>query len=273
LVPGQTLSFPAGGKVVRLMSPEIAFRPGDVLAATDAARVALAELTRQQEQLAFLKQIMEGLRASRDEKVVASAEANVVAKAERVERALAALSRVAVVAKASGQVETTFVIMGQEVQAGAAAVRLRSSGWRATFELPRAQVTTVRRQGFCQAEIEGRLVGCSFAPDGGDETHVVVTLAPEAVTTAGQMVRLARSRLVDAFLVPSSALSHVGTSDRVFVVAPSGRAEMRNVTVVDRTSTDALITQGLDPGDTVVLESAQPIGAGAQVRITESPTQ
>jgi hypothetical protein len=273
LVPGQVLKFPAGGKVVRLISPELAFRPGDVVAATDAARLALAELTRQQEQLAFLKQIMEGLRASRDEKVVASAEANVVAKAERVERALAALSRVAVVAKAPGRVEAPFVIVGQNVEAGAPAVRLRSTGWRATFELPRAQVTLVRRQGFCQAEIERRLVACSLASDGGDETHVVVALAPEAVTAAGQMVRLARSRLADAFLVPASALSHVGASDRVFVVAPTGRAEMRSVTVVDRTPTDAIITQGLDPGDAVVLESSQPIGAGAQVRITESLSQ
>ena len=80
-------------------------------------------------------------------------------------------------------------------------------------------------------------------------------------------LRLARARLADAVVVPASALSRVGKSDHVLVVAPSGRAEGRNVTVADRTATDAIITQGLDPGDAVIIETSEPVGVGARVRI------
>ncbi|HEX7597421.1 MAG TPA: hypothetical protein VF518_04350, partial [Polyangia bacterium] len=85
-----------------------------------------------------------------------------------------------------------------------------------------------------------------------------------------QSTRLARARLTGVFVVPASALSHVGNSDRVFVVAPMGRAEERSVAVVDRTATDAVITQGLDAGDALIVETSQPIGAGARVRITQA---
>ena len=80
-------------------------------------------------------------------------------------------------------------------------------------------------------------------------------------------MRLVRARFAEAFLVPASALSRVGNSDRVLVVAPAGRAEVRSVTVADRTAADAVITQGLDAGDVVIIETSQPVGAGARVRI------
>jgi len=153
------------------------------------------------------------------------------------------------------------------VQPGAPAVRMRLAGWRASFELPRALVTRFRRQGWCAAEIEGRPAACNLAPDGGDETHVVIELAPEVVTVPGQPVRLARARFAEAFLVPASALSRMGDSDRVLLVAPTGRAEVRNVAVADRSASDAVITQGLDAGDAVIIETSQPVVAGAQVQI------
>jgi UDP-N-acetyl-D-mannosaminuronate dehydrogenase len=80
-------------------------------------------------------------------------------------------------------------------------------------------------------------------------------------------VRLARARFAEAFLVPTSALARVGNADRVLLVAPTGRAEVRSVTVADRTAADAVITQGLDAGDAVIIETSQPVGAGARVRI------
>ncbi len=211
-VPSQVLSFPAGGKVIRLASPGISLRPGDVVAATDAARGAMADLARQQERLAHFEQLAEGVRDTGDEKRSSAARAKVQVSAGLVEQAQAALSRVAVVAQAAGQVEATLAILGRTVQAGAPALRMRPAGWRASFELPRALAARFRKQGWCGAEIEGRPVGCSLAPDGGDETRVVIELPPEAATAAGQTVRLARARFAEAFLVPASALSRVGNS-------------------------------------------------------------
>jgi hypothetical protein len=267
---GRVLSFPAGGKVLRLAFAGTPLQSGDVVAATDAASAALADLARLQERLAYFQQLEEGMRDTGDQKRAAAALARVEFSAGLVGQAQAALSRVAVVAPASGQVEATLAALGQTVRAGTPAVRLRSAGWRAAFELPRTLVARVRKQGFCAVEIEGRPVGCSLVPDGGDETHVLVELPPEAATAAGRSVRLARARLADAFLVPASALSRAGDSDRVLVVAPTGRAEARIVAVADRTAADAVITQGLDAGDAVIVETSQPIGAGVRVRITEA---
>jgi hypothetical protein len=269
-LPNQVLSFPAGGKVIRLASPGIALRPGDVVATTDAARGVLADLARQQERLAHFEQLAKGAQDAGDDKRASGARDKAQIYARLVEETQAALSRVAIVAQAAGQVEATLAILGRTVQAGAPAVRMRPAGWRASFELPRVVAAHLRKQGWCGAEIEGRPVACSLASDGGDETHVVIELAPEATTVAGLPVRLVRARFSEAFLVPASALSRVGDSDRVLVVAPTGRAEARSVVVADRTAAEAVITQGLDAGDAVIIETSHPVGAGARVRITEA---
>ena len=268
-LPHQTLSFPTGGKVIRLASPGTALRAGDVVAATDAARWLLADLAKQQERLAYYQQVLEGTKDAGDEKRAAAARSQVEFRAGLVEQTRHALSHVAVVAQAAGQVEATLTTLGQTVRVGAPAVRLQSAGWRATFELARPLTARARKQGICGAEIEGRQVECGLALDAGDETHVAIDLPPEAAHTAGQMVRLVRARFADAFLVPASALSRVGEGDRVLVVSPAGRAEARSVFVADRGAADAVVTQGLDPGDAVIVESSQPVGAGAPVRTTE----
>jgi hypothetical protein len=266
-LPSEALSFPAGGKVLRIASPGISLRAGDVVAATDAARSLLADLARLQERLAYFEQLADAAPDTGDEKRASAARTKVELSVGLVGQTQTALSRVAVVAQGSGQIEATLATLGQTVRAGAPAVRLRSAGWRANFELPRTQAARIRKQGFCVAEIEGRPVACSLAPDGGDETHVVIELAPEAATAAGQPARLARARLADACLVPASALSRLGDSDRVLLVAPTGRAEARSVAVADRSAADAVITQGLDPGDAVIVESSEPVAAGARVWI------
>ena len=265
-LPSQVLPFPAGGKVIRLASPGIVQRPDDVLAATDAAASVLADLGRLQERLANFERLAEALRTTGEERQTRAAQAKVEMNAGLVEQARKASANLAVVAQAPGQVEATLAAVGRIVQAGAPAVRFRPAGTRSSFELPRAAATRLRKQGWCAVEIAGQPVECSLSLDGGDETHVVITLAPEGAAV-GQPVRLARARFTDVFVVPASVLSHVGASDRVLVVTPTGRAEARNVTVADRTPADAVITQGLGAGDAVIVETSEPIGPGARVRI------
>jgi hypothetical protein len=266
-LPSQVLNFPVGGKVMRLTSPGIGLRPGDVLAATDAARGALADLARRQEKLAYLEQVAGGALEMGNEERANAKNVQAEASAELLEKLQMALAPVAVLAKSLGQVEVTLANLGQKVQAGAPAVRFKPAGWRARFELTRPEAARVRKQGLCQAEIAGQVAPCTLAPD-GDETHVVIELLQDAASTQGQSVRLARNRLSGVFVVPASALSHIGNSDRVFVVAPMGRAEERSVAVADRTASDSVITQGLDAGDAVIIQTSQPIAAGARIRIT-----
>jgi hypothetical protein len=267
-MPLQTLTFPVGGKVLRIASPGLELRPGDMVAATDAARSALDDWSRAQEQLAFAKQLVEGLRDSDDQKKVASAEAAVKQKTAQQERTLATLSKLAIIAKETGTVEQTLASLGQTVQAGGTAVRVRLPGWCARFELHRLPAAQLRKQGLCLAEISGRPVPCSFVPEEGDDTHLVISLPADAVSSAGLLLHLARSRTQDAFVLPKEALSDSNGKPRVLVVAPNGRAEMRSVVLADLTPVDAVVTQGLDPGDAVVVGSAGPVGAGTRVRIS-----
>jgi hypothetical protein len=266
-LPSQVLNFPVGGKVMRLTSPGIGMRPGEVVAATDAARGALADLARRQEKLAYLEQVAGGAREMGNDDRANAKNVQAGASAELLEKLQVALAPMVVLAKSLGQVEATLAKMGQKVQAGAPAVRFKPAGWRARFELPRVEAARVRKQGLCQAEIAGQVAPCSLAAD-SDETHVVIDLLQDAATTQGQPVRLARNRLSGVFVVPASALSHIGNNDRVFVVAPMGRAEERSVAVADRTASDAVIAQGLDASDAVIIHTSQPITAGARVRIT-----
>ena len=267
-LPSQVLSFPAGGRVIQLASPGVALQPGDVVAATEEARPLLAALARQQERLANFEQLANGLRESGDEKQIRAAEAKVEMNTALVGQAQRALANLALVATVPGQIETSMTALGRNAQPGAPAVRFRPTGLRASFELPRAVAARLRKQGWCGAEIQGRAISCDLATDAGDETHVVIALSAEAAV--GQTVRLARVRFADVTLLPPSALSHVGASDRVLVVAPSGRAEVRSVTVADRTPDDVVITQGLDAGDVVIIETSGPVAAGARVWMTES---
>ena len=267
-LPSQVLSFPAGGRVIQLASPGVALQPGDVVAATEEARPLLAALARQQERLANFEQLANGLRESGDEKQIRAAEAKVEMNTALVGQAQRALANLALVATVPGQIETSMTALKRNAQQGAPAVRFRPTGLRASFELPRAVAARLRKQGWCGAEIQGRAISCDLATDAGDETHVVIALSAEAAV--GQTVRLARVRFADVTLLPPSALSHVGASDRVLVVAPSGRAEVRSVTVADRTPDDVVITQGLDAGDVVIIETSGPVAAGARVWMTES---
>ncbi len=267
--PLQTLTFPAGGKVLRIASPGLELRPGDVVAATEAARAALDGWARAQEQLAFARQLVEGLRESADEKKMASAQAAVAQKTALEERARDALSRLAIIAKEPGTVDQTLVNLGQTVRPGDTAVRVRLPGWRARFEQNRLPAAQLRKQGLCLAEISGRQVPCNFVSEESDDTHLLVSFPADAVSSPGLLLHLAHSRIPSAYVLPTAAVSDSNGKPRVLVAAPHGRVEMRSVVLADRTPHDAVVTQGLDPGDAVIVTSDQPVGAGTRVRVED----
>jgi hypothetical protein len=166
-------------------------------------------------------------------------------------------------------VTETLVARGATVKASDPVLRLKSSGIRAMFELPKADADKARQIGFCRVEIEGKHLDCSLAAEGGDETHVAIEL-PNDPNLVGKTVRLARDRLDAVFSVPTSALVRVGETDRLYVVGPNNRAEMRVVAVADRGPTGATVTQGLDVGDRVIVDI--PAGLRADSRLLISAT-
>jgi hypothetical protein len=58
---------------------------------------------------------------------------------------------------------------------------------------------------------------------------------------------------------------HTGSRDEVLVVSRQSRIESRAVTVAERDASEAIVVQGLDTGDNVVLDVAPGLRAGAQV--------
>jgi multidrug efflux pump subunit AcrA (membrane-fusion protein) len=122
--------------------------------------------------------------------------------------------------------------------------------------------------------VDGNPLECALAADGGDETHVIIDLAPGSPAIApGKPLRLARARYDGVLALPAAALaagSNKGTDHRVFV-AKDGRAESFVVVVADQDEKEVLVTQGLDPGSTVILEPPASLRAGARVQLESGP--
>ena len=76
-------------------------------------------------------------------------------------------------------------------------------------------------------------------------------------------VRLRTSNTPNALLIPQPAVIEVQTDYQVVVVNPEGRAVFRPVKVGERVGTNWIITEGLKPGEKVVVEGFQKVQQAA----------
>ncbi len=67
----------------------------------------------------------------------------------------------------------------------------------------------------------------------------------------------------NAMLVPQASVIEVQSQHQIIVVTPDNKAMIRPVKVGDRVGTDWIITDGLKPGDRVVVEGIQRVQAAA----------
>jgi multidrug efflux pump subunit AcrA (membrane-fusion protein) len=266
-VPGQTLKFPAAGKVSHIVSKGSTLAAGDVAAAVEAARSLQNQLTQQRERLAFFQQMAEAMHQVGNAKEEERQVAKVEIRNAKIAETLRALADVAVVVIAPGKVEEIFAREGDMVEANSPALRLHATGFRATFELPRNQVTQVRRLAFCQVEAEGYVFDCIQSQENSDDSHVSVETESIPASLVGKAAHLARARWSAAIVMPAAAIVRTGNKDEVFVVAPHGRVEPRPVTVAERDGDAAIVVQGLDMGDNIVVEATPNLRAGMQVVI------
>jgi hypothetical protein len=266
-VPGLTSKFPASGKVIRMAGAGSAIAAGDIAAAVEAARPLQEQLSRQRERLAFHQQMAEAMHQVGNTKEEERQVAKIELRNERIGKTLRALADVAVLVDAPGVVEETFAREGDTVTAGSPALRLHRAGFRATFEFPRQQAASARRLGFCQVEAEGYVFDCTQTQEDSDETHVSVAIAEVPASLAGKAGHLARARFEGAFAAPLAAIVHTGSRDEVLVVSRQSRVEPRAVTVVERDASEAIVVQGLDAGDNIVIEAPPGLRAGTQVAV------
>jgi multidrug efflux pump subunit AcrA (membrane-fusion protein) len=264
----QTLDFPVSGKVTRVVEPGTVVAAGDVLATVEASRSLQAELLRQQERLNFYRQQADKARAAGDVESARQAEAALEERGGFVRQTMAAIARVAVVAQGPGRIEDVPAVVGQTVQAGAPAVRVRSTGWRARFELPRAQAAQARHVGFCRLEVEGKLFDCVLEADPTDDLHVQAEVDGIDPGLTGKPARLARLRYESVFVLPSSAVSRVGSSDRVWVVLPNNRVESRAVLVAEQNANGTIVLQGLDAGEALIIDPPAGLSTASVIQPT-----
>ncbi len=264
-MPGPVLKFPAGGKVIRMVGKGSAVAVGDVVAAVELARPLQNQLVRQRERLAYYQQMAEAMHQVGNSKEEERQLATVEARSAAIAKTLRALANLAVVATGAGEVEEAFAHEGEAVEAESPAVRLRSPGFRVTFELSRSEAASARRLAFCQVEVEGYLLDCNPAQTPGDESHVAVDLSQVPPALVGKPAHLARARYTGAVVLPVAALQVSGSRVGVFVVSKNARLETRQVAVEDRDDVEVIVVQGLDGGDRVVVEPSLGLQSGMLV--------
>jgi pyruvate/2-oxoglutarate dehydrogenase complex dihydrolipoamide acyltransferase (E2) component len=263
-VPGAVLKFPAAGKVTRIAPAGASLAAGDVVAAVDGAKSLLEKLAGQRERLVFSQQMAEGMRQAGNTTEEERQNGKVESRNAKLAKTLRELAEVAVVASMAGTVDEVLARVDQTVEVGSPAVRLRSTGFRASFGVARPQIAQARKLGFCRLEVDGELLDCSFR-EPSDDPRVEVELGAAAPSLADKPARLARARFDAAVMVPGAAVIQRGSRDEVLLVSPQSRLESRPVTVAERDATDAVVVQGLDPEDRIVIDGAAALRPGMQV--------
>jgi membrane fusion protein (multidrug efflux system) len=91
---------------------------------------------------------------------------------------------------------------------------------------------------------------------------------PGGVLRPGQFgrIRLPISTRKNAILIPQRAVQELQGTYNVFVVGPDSVAQIREVKLANRTASDWVVSQGLEPADRIVIEGLQKVRPGSKVR-------
>jgi membrane fusion protein (multidrug efflux system) len=96
---------------------------------------------------------------------------------------------------------------------------------------------------------------------------------PEGLLRPGQFgrVRFAADVAENASLVPQKAVTEMQSAKVVYVVKNDNKVALRSVTLGDRVGQDYIVTQGVKPGERVVVEGIQKVRPGATVEASTQP--
>jgi membrane fusion protein (multidrug efflux system) len=93
---------------------------------------------------------------------------------------------------------------------------------------------------------------------------------PEHAILPGQFgrIRLRTHEAKNVIVVPQRAVQELQSMQSVFTVGPDNKAQARNILTGDRVGDGWIVTQGLKPGDKVIVEGVQKVRPGAPVHPT-----
>jgi membrane fusion protein, multidrug efflux system len=91
---------------------------------------------------------------------------------------------------------------------------------------------------------------------------------PEHIILPGQFgrVRVLKSHARNAIVVPQRAVLDMQSMQSVLTVGPDNKVQVRNIETGDRVAGGWIVTQGLKPGDQVIVEGVQKVRPGSPVQ-------
>jgi len=79
-------------------------------------------------------------------------------------------------------------------------------------------------------------------------------------------IRLPISTQKNAIVIPQRAVQELQGTYSVFIVGPDSVAQTREVKLANRTGSNWVVSQGLEPADRIVIEGLQKVRPGSKVR-------
>ena len=96
---------------------------------------------------------------------------------------------------------------------------------------------------------------------------------PNALLRPGQFgrVRFAATVAENAVLVPQKAVTEMQSAKIVYVVGPENKVQLRSIALGDRVGEDFIVTEGLKPGEKIIVEGIGKVRPGSVVAPTSQP--
>jgi hypothetical protein len=220
-----------------------------------------------------------------------------------LDEAQGSLAKLVLRATESGSIVETPVKVGTVIASKAPALKWRGRSLHGDFTMDQEDFAKALKLDFCRVEVAGfatpgaapgaqapspspstgkspdaaagaelRYVDCTLPPPLPPSSGIpsplrkfIVTLPIDAGLVTGQQLHLARKRFDGVFPLPLSAVAvQTDVEGKVWIAAPNGKAEQRTV-IVAESRDEALVSQGLNVGDEIIIEPPPDLQPGTLV--------
>jgi multidrug efflux pump subunit AcrA (membrane-fusion protein) len=298
----RSLSFDGAGKVIELLPAGTKFAAGDLLGKMQGAAELEADLAKHRSKLAVFQQMRDSMKAAGNRAKLRDAEDKLAARRKMMSDVEASLAKLILRAPESGAIVETSAKVGALVAAKTPVLKWRGRSLHGDFTMDQEDFARASKLDFCRVDVVGlgasttnpggqapgsaaggdaraaaagepRYVDCTLPPPAPPPVNgvpsllrkFIVALPNDAGVVTGQQLHLARKRFDGVFPLPLSAVQTETEVDaKIWVAAPNGTAEQRNVTVAESRD-EALISQGLNVGDEVIVEPPRDLQPGTLV--------
>ncbi len=260
-----TLSFAAAGKVGDVVAPGTDVKAGMTLASLDVATPLEKELADVRDRAAFYTSQVDAATAKGKLSEAKKFEKKVAEKQKRIALLEGQVKSLRIVAPAGALVSEVLVGVGDDVAIGKPAVKLVDQQVMAELKLTAAESTALQAGDPASLVVANRVKAPITGRIRSVEAGTVrVELTDRHAAKPGDPVAMVRNRLSGVTPVPAAALSKTpGGGHQVYLVI-GGKLQLRPVLVTEKNETLAYVSNGLAPGEQVVVSSTASLLPGAK---------